>query len=47
MHRITYLVIVTTVLDDVHGFDDIGMLEGGTHAKFGSDFLLVLFLRFS
>jgi hypothetical protein len=33
------------IANDVDRFDDIGMLEGGSDAKFCGDFLLVLPLR--
>ena len=35
---------MTTVTDDVDGFDDVGMLEGGTDTKLGGDLLLILLL---
>ena len=35
---------MTTVADDVDGFDDVGMFEGGTDAKLGGDLLLILLL---
>ena len=38
---------MAAVADDVNGFDDVGMLEGGTDTKLGSNLLLVLLLGLS
>ena len=35
---------MTTVTDDVDGFDDVWMFESGTDAKFCGDLLLILLL---
>jgi len=35
---------MTTIADDVEGFDDVGMFESGTDTKLGGDLLLVILL---
>lgn len=42
-----YLIIVAMVGHDVNGLDDVGMLQGRTNAKLGSNLFLVFTLGFA
>jgi hypothetical protein len=47
VYNSTYFVVVAMVANNVDRFDNIGVFECRTYAKFRGDFLLVLFLRFA
>ena len=42
-----YLVVMTTVADDIDSFDDVRVLESGTDAELGGNLLLVFLFRFT
>lgn len=43
----TCLVVMTMVIDNIYGLDNVGMLESGAYTEFCSDLFLVLFFAFA